>query len=60
MNDLKEKILESLNDIAECDGNDCQINLQSESARQMIVDQLMPTINNHINKLIEDIATGGF
>ena len=55
---MKEIILEVLKNIAECDGNDCQINLGSESAQEMIAFALDKELNKYVQQLVEDIICG--
>jgi len=52
---MREIILKALKDIADCNGNDCQINLASESARIMIADKLEVDLDSHVQELIEEI-----
>lgn len=53
---MREIILKVLSEIAECHGNDCQINLGSNSAQTMIADKLMAQLDPHVQQLIEDIV----
>ena len=56
---MKQKILEILEKIACSDTGSCQINLQSESAREMIANQLEPAMTQlmqeQISKAIEEV-----
>ncbi len=53
---MRETILKALYDIAKCNGNDCQVNLGSESARVMITNKLMEDLKPFTMGLIEDIV----
>ena len=53
---MREIILKALSEIAECNGNDCQVNLGSSSAQIMIADKLLEELNPHVQQLIEDIV----
>jgi len=52
---MKELILKVLSEIACGNTGTCQINLQSESAREMIADRLTTELNTHVNNLLEDV-----
>jgi len=39
-------------------GQHCQVNLQSEGAREMIANKLEEELQPHVNKLIEEILVG--
>ena len=54
---MKEIILKVLNEIACGNTGHCQINLQSESARQMIAEKIDLALQPHIAQIIEDIVT---
>lgn len=51
---LKQVILDALNEIACDDIGACQLNFQSESARQMISAKIEPAIQNFINHRVTD------
>lgn len=57
---MKQIILEALKEIACGNTGTCQINLQSESAQQMIADQLVkklePFVKEQTMDMIEDIV----
>jgi len=55
LNTMKELILKVLSEIACGNTGTCQINLQSESAREMIADRLTTELNTHVNNLLEDV-----
>ena len=50
-------ILKVLSEVACGNTGTCQINLQSESARNMIADKLDEELQKYVSKLIEDIVT---
>ena len=52
---MKEIILKVLSDIACGNTGSCQINLQSESAREMIADKLEKELDNHFSSMLEDV-----
>jgi hypothetical protein len=56
---MQSIILEVLEEIACANTGTCQINMQSESAREMIakklVDKLEPFVHNETSNLIEEI-----
>lgn len=57
---MKQIILETLKEIACGNTGTCQINLQSESAQQMIADKLLeklePFVRDETMRLVEDIV----
>jgi hypothetical protein len=59
---MKEIILKVLTDVACSNTGSCQINMQSESAREMIADKLVgslePYINNKIGRMVEQVVCG--
>lgn len=55
MEDLRKLIVEALADIADCKGYDCQINLASTSAQEMIAKKISHKLNPHIMQMIEDV-----
>jgi hypothetical protein len=59
---MKEIILKVLSDVACSNTGTCQINMQSESAREMIANKLEVELNKYVNNMIEDIVctTGGY
>ena len=52
---MKEIILKVLNDVACGNTGSCQINLQSESAQQMIAERIDIALRPHVRQIIEDI-----
>ena len=52
---MKEIILKVLNDVACSNTGSCQINLQSESAQQMIAERIDIALRPHVSQIIEDI-----
>ena len=54
---MKEIILKVLNEIACGNRGDCQINLHSESAQEMIAIKIDLALQPHIAQIIEDIVT---
>lgn len=58
--ELKKVILKTLSEIACGNTGTCQINLQSESAREMVanklLDKLTPFVQNKAMELIEDVV----
>ena len=54
---MKEIILKVLNEIAGGSTGNCQINLQSESAQEMIAHKIEIALRPHISEIIEDIVT---
>lgn len=59
---MKKIILKVLSDIACSDTGSCQINMQSESAREMIANKLEVELDKYVKEMIEDIicTTGGY
>ena len=59
---MKEIILKVLSDIACNNTGTCQINMQSESAREMIANKLEVELDKYVKEMIEDIicTTGGY
>ena len=55
MTEINKIIKDTLNKIA-CEN--CQINLQSESAQIMIANKISEALDPHLNNLIEDIVVG--
>ena len=59
-NNMKQIILETLKEIACGNTGTCQINLQSESAQEMIanklLDKLEPFVQNETMQMVEDIV----
>jgi len=59
---MKEIILKVLSDIACSDTGSCQINMQSESARQMIAnklsEELEPYIQQKMTEVVENAVCG--
>ena len=59
-NNMKQIILETLKEIACSNTGTCQINLQSESAQEMIanklLDKLEPFVQNETMQMVEDIV----
>lgn len=57
---MKEIILKVLSEIACGNTGTCQINLQSESAQEMIanklLDKLEPFVQNEVMKIVEDVV----
>ena len=53
---MKEIILNVLSDIACSNTGTCQINMQSESAREMIASKLEKELDKYVNSMIEDIV----
>ena len=52
---MREIILNVLSDIACSNTGSCQINMQSESAREMIANKLEKELDKYVNSMIEDI-----
>lgn len=52
---MKEIILNVLSEIACGNTGSCQINMQSESAREMIANKLEKELDKYVNSMIEDI-----
>ena len=59
---MKQIILKVLSDIACSNTGSCQINMQSESAREMIANKLEVELNKYMTNKIEEIVctTGGY
>jgi hypothetical protein len=59
---MKQIILKVLSEIACSNTGTCQINMQSESAREMIANKLEVELDKYIKNIIEDIScsTGGY
>tara|TARA_A200000159_G_C7314055_1_gene335940 strand:- start:444 stop:629 length:186 start_codon:yes stop_codon:yes gene_type:complete len=53
---MREIILNVLSDIACSNTGNCQINMQSESAREMIANKLEKELDKYVNSMIEDIV----
>tara|TARA_R110000765_G_scaffold249685_2_gene351395 strand:+ start:79 stop:309 length:231 start_codon:yes stop_codon:yes gene_type:complete len=54
---MKEIILKVLSEVACGNTGTCQINLQSESARNMIAERIEVALRPHVGQIIEDIVT---
>ena len=54
---MRETILKALYDIAKCNGNDCQVNLGSESARVMITNKLMEELKRELHIRQQSLST---
>ena len=52
---MKQIILKVLSEIACGNTGACQINMQSESAREMIANKLEVELDKYVNQMIEDI-----
>jgi hypothetical protein len=52
---MKQIILKVLSEIACGNTGTCQINMQSESAREMIANKLGVELDKYVNQMIEDI-----
>jgi len=59
---MKQIILKVLSEIACNNTGSCQINMQSESAREMIANKLEVELNKYMTNKIEEIVctTGGY
>ena len=59
---MKQIILKVLSEIACGNTGTCQINMQSESAREMIANKLEVELDKYFKEMIEDIicTTGGY
>lgn len=55
---MKEIILKILEEVACGNTGTCQINLQSESARELIANKLEPEIEKYVQRAIEDVVVG--
>ena len=56
---MKEIILKVLSEVACGNTGTCQINLQSESAREMIANKLEPELQRYMQELVECAVMGG-
>ena len=56
---MKEIILKVLSEVACGDTGSCQINLQSESAQEMIANKLEPELQRYVQGVIENVVMGG-
>ena len=60
---MKKIILKVLSDIACSDTGSCQINMQSESAREMIAnklsEELEPYVQQKMTEVVENAVCGG-
>lgn len=56
---MKEIILKVLSEVACGNTGSCQINLQSESAREMIANKLELELNKYTSEMIELVVMGG-
>ena len=54
---MKEIILKVLSEIAYGNTGTCQINLQSQSAQEMIAERIEIALRPHMGQIIEDIVT---
>ena len=54
---MKKIILKVLNEVACGNTGSCQINLQSESAQQMIAERIDIALRPHIAQIIEDVVS---
>jgi len=54
---VKKIILKVLNEVACGNTGSCQINLQSESAQQMIAERIDIALQPHIAQIIEDVVS---
>jgi hypothetical protein len=54
---MKEIILKVLSEVACGNTGTCQINLQSESARNMIAERIEVALRPYVGQVIEDIVT---
>ena len=52
---MKQIILKVLSEIACGNTGTCQINMQSESAREIIANKLGVELDKYVNQMIEDI-----
>ena len=59
---MKQIILKVLSDIDCSNTGSCKINMQSESAREMIANKLEVELDKYVKEMIEDIicTTGGY
>jgi len=60
---MKQIILDTIKNFACSDTGSCQINLQSESAQEMLAEKIFENLEPHIReemgKLVEDVVCGG-
>lgn len=56
---MKEIILKVLSEVACSNTGTCQINLQSESAREMIANKLEPELQKYAQEMVELAVMGG-
>ena len=56
---MKKIILKVLEEVACGNTGTCQINLQSESAREMIADKLEPELQIFVQQIIENAVMSG-
>ena len=56
---MKEIILKVLSEFACGNTGTCQINLQSESAQEMIANKLEPELQRYMQELVECAVMGG-
>ena len=56
---MKEIILKVLNEVACGNTSICQINLQSESAREMIANKLESELQKYVQEIVENAVMGG-
>jgi hypothetical protein len=56
---MKEIILKVLSEVACGNTGTCQINLQSESAQEMIASKLEPELQRYMQEIVECAVMGG-
>lgn len=56
---MKEIILKVLREVACGNTGTCQINLQSQSAQEMIADKLEPELQRYVQEIVECAVMGG-
>jgi hypothetical protein len=56
---MKEIILKVLEEVACGNTGSCQINLQSEGARELIASKLEPELQKYVQQIVEDAFLGG-
>jgi len=56
---MKEIILKVLSEVACGNTGTCQINLQSESAREMIANKLEPELQKYVQEIVEFSVMSG-
>ena len=56
---MKEIILKVLNEVACSNTGTCQINLQSDSAKEMIANKLEPELQKYAQEMVELAVMGG-